>query len=133
MVLTAQRVRSTSGREGINAFCSLHGGCVWDGPPPGGIPEQNPGERANQHVTVPPGGNRVRSYLDIIAPDETPTREVLASLGPFVAAAREQGLPWAATVGRCTFRFGVDGNLAAAWAAEFRALFEAAVAVRVAV
>lgn len=130
MLLTAQRVRSAAGAEDVNAFCSLHGPYDWIEPPPG-IPDENPGERVNEHVRVPPGGNRVRSYLDIVAPDETPTTEILASIPRFLSALRQTPLPWVATVGRCTFRFGLELGLEGRWASEFRTLLEAAVRVRV--
>lgn len=131
MLLTAQRVRSHSGNEGINAFCYLHGTHIWPGEPPEGVPESNPGERANESVAVPPGGNRVRSYLDIIAPDETPTTEVVAAVRRFLATVRGGPLPCRETIGRCTFRFGLDLGLEPTWTGEFRALLEAALRVRV--
>jgi hypothetical protein len=131
MLLTAQRVRSHSGEEGIDAFCNVHGPYIWPGEPPPGIPDTNPGQRVNEKLSVVPGGNRVRSYLDIIAPDETPTTEVLAAVQGFLASVRERRLPWAATVGRCTFRFGLERGLETTWAVELRALLEAAARVRV--
>ncbi len=132
MLLTAQRVRRFSGEEGINAFCSLHGPYHWFGaPPPGsGIPDQNPGERVNSIVTVPPGGNRVRSYLDIIAPDETPTAEIVAAIPQFVTAVAQLPVPWEATVGRCTFRFGLELGMQGNAAAELQDLLAAALQVR---
>ena len=131
MLLTALHVRSDSGAEGINAFCSLHGAYVWPGVPPPGVPDSNPGERVNDQISVPPGGNRVRGYLDIVAPDETPTSEILASVPAYLATVRERPLPWVATIGRCTFRFGLEFGIEPNWTAEFRALLEASVRVRV--
>jgi hypothetical protein len=131
MLLTAQRVRSLAGREGINAFCNLHGPYDWVGEPPAGIPDTNPGERVHEIASIAPGGNHVQSYLDIVAPDETPTAEILAGVRRFVVAVRNQALPWSATVGRCTFRFGLDLRLEQQWAAEFQELLEAALRVRV--
>lgn len=97
-----------------------------------GLASWNPGEPANQSVELTPGGNRVRSYLDIVAPDETPTSEILGAVQHFVAAMREQPLPWGLTVGRCTIRFGLELGLEQHWAEEFRRLVEAAMQVRVA-
>lgn len=131
MLLTAQRVRSVSGVEGINAFCSLHGEYSWPGPPPSGVPDSNPGERANEIIAVPPGGNRVRSYLDVIAPDETPTTEILAAVPVFLTAVQTSPLPWVATAGRCTFRFGLEAGREGVWIAELRALLAVALRVRV--
>lgn len=130
MLLTAQRVQNLAGLEGINAFCNLHGPYIWFGEPPAGIPDVIPGMRVNEIVRIAPGGNRVRSYLDIVAPDETPTAEILAAVRRFVAVVRAGPLPWAATVGRCTFRFGLDLGLEQQWAAEFQQLLEAALSIR---
>jgi hypothetical protein len=132
MLLTAQRVRSSEGKEGVNAFCYLHGAYTWDAEPPAGIPERVPGQRVNARTEIEPGGNDVRGYLDIIAPDETPTSEILAAVGPFVQRMHGTPLPWTATAGRCTFRFGLDRGLAGDWWDQLRALFIAAVRARVA-
>lgn len=132
MLLTAQRVVSSAAEEGVNAFCNLHGPYTWEGEPPAGIPESDPGEPANQRIAVPPGGNQVRSYLDVVAPDETPTSEVLSAVQQFVVAMRDRPLPWKSTIGRCTIRFGIDLGLEQKWVEEFRLLFEAAMQVRVA-
>jgi len=130
MLLTAQRVEKAAREQGINAFCNLHGPYDWIEPPPG-IPENNPGQRVNQSIQVSPGGNRVRSYLDIIAPDETPTTEILAAVPRFLESVRATPLPWSGRIGRCTFRFGIELGLLSQWPAEFRALLHAAVLVRV--
>jgi hypothetical protein len=132
MLLTAQHVVSDAGKAGVNAFCNLHGPFTWPGEPPAGIPESNPGEPANQSIAVQPGGNRVRSYLDVVAPDETPTSEILAAVQQFVSVMRENPLPWKSTIGRCTIRFGLDLGLEQVWFEEFQRLVEAAMQVRVA-
>jgi hypothetical protein len=132
MLLTAQRVRSAAGEEGVNAFCNLHGSFIWEGEPPAGIPESNPGEPANQSIAVPPGGNLVRSYLDVVAPDETSTWEILGAVQQFIVVMRGRHLPWNGTIGRCTIRFGIDLGLEPAWVEEFRRLLVAAMQVRVA-
>ncbi len=130
MLLTAQRVLSPSGQEGVNAFCHLHGPYDWI-EPPDGIPDTNPGECVNERIAVAPGGNRVRSYLDIIAPDDTATSEILATVRHFLAHVQESPLPWVETVGRCTFRFGLELGIEEQWTVEFVMLLEAAVLVRV--
>lgn len=71
MYLAAQRVRSGS-RTGINAFLYRH--------PPGEIPwrdparvvEQMPGELVSQDIEMPPGGNEVLSFLDVVAGEAVP-------------------------------------------------------------
>lgn len=127
MILTAQHVRAASGAEGINAFCRLHGPTGWSQPWQGDLSE---GELVNRAISVPPGGNSVRSYLDVIAPDETPTQEIRNAVIPFIAQSRGQPLPWVATVGPCTFRFGVELGLHANWSEELRQLLLAALTVR---
>jgi hypothetical protein len=84
----------------------------------------------NQTISLPPGGNDVRSYLDVIAPDETPTQEIRNAVVPFVDRSRGRALPWAETIGRCTFRFGVEQGLHASWPEEFRRLLLSALSVR---
>jgi hypothetical protein len=37
---------------------------------PPGIPDQDPGQLVEQHINLQPPGNTVRSYLDVVAPDE---------------------------------------------------------------
>jgi hypothetical protein len=126
MRLTAQRVRASTGGEGINAFCRLHGPYEWTVPPE----ELSDGELVNQSISIPPGGNRVRSYLDVIVPDEIPTQEIRNAVVPFIDRSRGRPLPWARTIGRCTFRFGVEQGLHSSWPEEFRQLLLAALAVR---
>lgn len=129
MLLTAQRVRSIKGDDGVNAFYYRHGAIPgWVARPPKGIPDDNPGIRVNATTEIEPGGNLVVSYLDIIAPDETPASEVLASLQGFLSLEHRQ-LPWVATVDRCTFRFWVQPTLVSRWAEEFKALAKAALRV----
>ena len=74
MYLAAHRVVSpVTGAEGINAFAYGHGPYVWHGAPPF-TPEENPGTLFESSIEpqVAPPGNRVRSYLDVLTPDETP-------------------------------------------------------------
>jgi hypothetical protein len=127
MILTAQRVRSPTGHEDINAFCHLHGPYDWDGAAP---EEIGPGELVSSVVRVEPGGNSVRSYLDIVAPDETPTSEIASAVGPFVVRNAGCPLPWTGNHGRCTFRFGLDLGLEHRWTEELTALLAAALDVR---
>jgi hypothetical protein len=131
MILTAQHVRAPTGAEGINAFCRMHGPRGWtdstSGDPAGDLAA---GELVNQAISIPPGGNEVRSYLDVIAPDETTTQELRSAVVLFVDRSRGRTLPWAETIGRCTFRFGVEQALHASWPEEFRQLLLSALSVR---
>jgi hypothetical protein len=127
MYVTAHHVvRPGTNLDGINAFCYRHGPIIWAGLPPAGIPDENPGELAASSATVAPGGNRVRSYLDIIMPDEAPWTEVRACFIAFVSEAQRRDFPWTGVSGRCTFRVGLDLGLAATWQRELALLMQAA-------
>jgi hypothetical protein len=91
MRLTAQRVVSREGKGGINAFCYLHGPPqTWlDEPSPEVI--KNPGHLTNSHVEIPPLDNRVRSFLDLIAPDHVPSVRMPPSIQGMV---RRRAMVW---------------------------------------
>lgn len=132
MYLTAQRVKHPmSGEEGINAFSYMHGPRLWDGLPPNGIPDEDPGELASSRVAVAPPGNRVRSYVDIVAPDETPWTEIRPAFIAFVSEAQASDMPWSGVVGRCFFRAGMEAALATNWQEELLDLYRAAEAARI--
>lgn len=70
MYIAAQRVRSSTGQVGINAFLHRHadGGPIdWTNPDIALIVTGFPGELVDMSVTVKPGGNRVVSILDLAA------------------------------------------------------------------
>jgi hypothetical protein len=127
MRLTAQRVRAPTGAEGVNAFCRLHGPYEWTIPSPADL---TAGELVNEAISIPPGGNSVRSYLDVVAPDETPTQEIRNAAVQFIDRSRDHPLPWVGSVGRCIFRFGVAQQLHSSWPEELRTLLRSALAVR---
>jgi hypothetical protein len=129
MYLTAQRVISpVTGAEGVNVFAYGHGPYVWHDAPPF-TPEQNPGTLFASSVEpqVPPPGNRVRSYLDILAPDATPREALEVALQVVVTGMPPARLPATATVGSCWFRFSMEEKLAGSWREELRALLARAV------
>jgi len=83
VLLTAQRVVSPRGARGVNVYQYVHGSSVWTRVPDELLPDTNPGELVRQWLEVPPGENRIVSYLDIVAPDEVAAPDVhqrLASL-----------------------------------------------------
>lgn len=125
MYLTAQRVIAHGGQEGINAFHYKHGAQSWSGLPPPGIPDQDPGVLAGERIAVPPPGNRVRGYLDIVAPDDTPAGEIRQSLVMFLSRVQRAPLPWEGVVGRCLFRVGLEQALAGQWRRELAQLYRA--------
>ncbi len=131
MYITAQHVRSPQRIEGINSFFYLHGAYVWTGEPPAGIPDENPGELMWQGLAVPQGGNRIRSYLDIVAPDETPWTEIRQRFVMFVSGHQLQAMPWSGVSGRCLFRANMDQALAQQWHREIADLYRAAQSARI--
>jgi hypothetical protein len=128
MLLAAQRVRSSSGNDGINAFRYLHGAGAWPSNPLV-LLDSDPGSLERQSIEIPPPGNLVRSYLDLVAPDlasEQRLRRILARLyleftpDSFPARFRSED---------CAARFGVERGLAANWQAELYLLGERALAL----
>jgi hypothetical protein len=127
MYLTAQRVQSKDARQGINAYLNWHGAgdgreLPWQGP----ADSWNLGTPSEYHPPleqIPPGGNAVRSYLDIFAPDDVNPNEVTAAVLQLLTELEPAKLPARHTVGRVQFEFGMDRALAAAWKAEVQHLF----------
>jgi len=80
-------------REGFHAFLHKHGvHYVWP-QDPWNLPERDPGELLWDNTSLPRHGNRVRSYLDVIAPDTISAREIDTALTALWAqlAAEEFG------------------------------------------
>lgn len=128
MYVTAHRIRTPLREEGINAYLYMHGAA------PGAAsvdPDENPGTLMNTLLTVDAvGGNHVRSYLDITAPDEALWPTIQPVFLQFVARMRLTPFPWRQAVGSCLFRVGMERPLARAWRNEVELLYRACVAVR---
>jgi len=132
MYLTSHHVASPiTGHEGVNSFLYSHGAHTWQTPPTD-IPDKNPGALMAQSISVRPPGNRVRSYLDIVAPDEIRWDEVRVGLMTFVGESQRTALPWIGQCGRCHFRLGMDHGLAQHWQKEVAVLYRASQALRLA-
>jgi hypothetical protein len=130
--LTSQHVLSASnGSEGVNTYLYFHGACPWP-QPSAGVQDQNPGTLAAQSISIRPAGNRVRSYLDVIAPDETPWAEVRAGWIEFLGRCQRSPMPWTGQSGRCFFRLGMELGLARQWHHEVAVLYRASQALRLA-
>jgi hypothetical protein len=128
MYITAHHVVAPKdGSEGLNAFLYLHGKGQWSAPP---RPEEDPGELKRKLISVEPPGNRIRSYLDIVAPDPTSWGEIRQAFMQFVSESQRDPLPWARTLGQCLFRFGAEAELAKRWRTEIADLFRMTEAVR---
>lgn len=132
MYITAQRVvRAGSANGGINVFRYAHVDAAWDMPPPS-IPDVDPGALVSHSISIPPGGNRVRSYFDIVAADEVDWGQIRVGMMAFVGANQRRALPWSGHAGRCYFRLGMEDVLARDWARELAALYRAAQALALA-
>lgn len=124
MYLTAQRVVAPAGdHEGINVFRYSHGDQVWTGTAPAQLhPDADPGVLVSQIVTVAPPGNRVRSFLDLVAPEDAGLQEVRAAVEALAEGDAPPTFPTEWTRGRLYIRFGSDRALAPFWRSELRAL-----------
>jgi hypothetical protein len=130
MKLVAQRVMQPGTKaQAIHTFSYAHGDFVWEGPPPETLGH---GTLQTSHVLLTPlGNNHVLTYLDIIAPDETPTAQILQAF----AKVYEQGAapPFRPTVGNCTFESNMTHAFKLAWRQELVRLYEAALSARLTV
>jgi hypothetical protein len=108
---TAHRVLSSSGTEGINVFIHAHGEDFSWPDDAAKLPEANPGRLVDERTSVPPGGNRVRSYLDVLAPDGTREDEVRRALGKLSEHLASTPNPTVQRHGRVTLRFGTEAGL----------------------
>jgi hypothetical protein len=127
MHLIAQRVQSSQGQEGINAFCYLHGPIGWSEGPPPDLP---PGKLANSRMEVPPPGNRIRSFLEVRTPDVTPSRQVLRAVIDSIDPFQNKSFPLDVLSGDVSFQFDLDLALAPAWRQELEFLLHHALSVR---
>jgi hypothetical protein len=111
MYVTAHLVKSRDQREGINAFLHVHGaGFVWPDDP-SSLPETTSGRTVLHRTDLPPGGNEVRAYLDILAPDRTPRAEIEQALIALSRDLRERRNPTVFHHDIVTIRFGVERAL----------------------
>lgn len=111
MYLTAHLVRSRDGEEGINAFLHLHGnGFPWP-QEPATLPDTNPGKTVRHQTSIPPGGNGVRAYLDILAPDGTSKEQLERALIELGRDLNERRNPTVFRHGAVVVRFGVELGL----------------------
>ncbi|HEY5959171.1 MAG TPA: hypothetical protein VIV60_21585 [Polyangiaceae bacterium] len=109
----------------------LHGAYTWQELPPG-VPDENPGSLAAQSISIQPPGNRVRSYFDVVTPDEVRWAEVRVGLMDFVGRLQRGPLPWSGQSGRCYFRIGMELALAQQWHKELAILYRTSQALRLA-
>ena len=108
MYITAHLVKSRDQREGINAFLHVHGTTFPWPDDASSLPDTTPGKIVLRRTDLPPGGNKVRAYLDILAPDRTPRAEIEQALMDFSRDLRERRNPTVFNQGIVTIRFGVE-------------------------
>lgn len=116
MYLTAQRVRNGEGLEELHAFLHLHDGDA--------SASSDPFRVHSSPMRIPPGGNSVVSYLDIVADDDLGKaahpdggdglkpwwQDALESAGRSMANDR---VPWAVTVAGIHVIFSTSATRAA--------------------
>ncbi|MEN9579414.1 MAG: hypothetical protein RJA70_2423 [Pseudomonadota bacterium] len=133
MYLAVQRVHSPKNElEGFNTFLYSHPGVSWDGSPELLLRGPQEAVLVAQTIGLAPPGNRVRSYLDITAPDETAWPEIERSLAAYLRATARREFPFSGYAGRCSFSLSMDSELAKAWRSELANLLRFAQAVRLA-
>ena len=91
MYLTAQRVRSEN-RTGVNVLLYRHSPSLdVSALDPASIVETDPGELVSAGIAVPPGGNAVISYLDVVAAESLRTETIVERIEIFRDAAIRDG------------------------------------------
>lgn len=134
MYLTSQRV-SAPGEErtGINTYLYRHEEAVpsidWNRPALVRIVDEFPGTLVAHEAEVPPGGNSIRSYLDIVASDSTPMDEVDQALQQFDKEWSASRIGQVIHVGRVALRLGLELRLEARAREELRELSQHALAL----
>jgi hypothetical protein len=120
MYLTAQRVLAPSGENNINGFLYEHGAVTWQTPPEpieGAI-----GKLVHTFIMVPQGGNKVLSFVDIVASDDVPYAHIRERLCAWLTAQANMPhphpLPWTGVDGDMRFGLAMITTLAKAWRSE---------------
>ena len=134
MYVTAHRVKSTKGEVGINSFLHKHseeeqGSLDWSPPDILAVAEGTCGTLVDRSYDVPPGGNRVLSYLDVTAIEGTATDAIEEALRIFRDKIGKVGTPIIDAVDNVGIRFSTILGLADRELHEFDALTERLLAI----
>lgn len=127
MYLTSQRVSAPGeSRTGINTYLYRHEEAVpsidWSRPDLARIVDEFPGTLVAHDMEVPPGGNLIRSYLDIVASDATHVDEIDLALQQFDKEWSASRVGQVIQVRGVALRLGLELRLEARAREEFRAL-----------
>jgi len=112
MYATAHRLVSPIGEEGTNAFLHLHGAAYPWPDDPGSLIERDPGAVVERATELAPGGNRVVSFLDVLAPDGTTRAAVAEAVADLASELDGRANPTWHARGGVTLKFGVSDEVA---------------------
>jgi hypothetical protein len=134
MYVTAHNVESRDHRVGINAFGHVHADSwpqqAMDRRMIRMVADEVPGDLVASMESVPPGGNSVRSYLDIVAPDGTSPATVRSALDAFASVlADSESTPVSDVISGVGLRLGANIGLDPQRIEEFERLRERALLV----
>ena len=76
-----------------------------------GLADEHPGEIIRSQTDIQPGGNQVRAYLDILAPNGTSAEELAEAIEALRRDLHERRNPTSFVHGKVTIRFGVEMGL----------------------
>ena len=122
MFLTAQRVVCLKdGAQGINSFCYVHEKAL-----PKAIEkalDEPPGILNKTKIMIPPPGNRIRSFLDMVGPDHW-EGDLKTNFEEFLRLAQAMDVfPKIVVAGNWAFKMDCDDLLATVWDREAQVLF----------
>lgn len=131
MYVTAHRVRAEvgplAGRVDINGFLHLHDAVApWPGDVRSlvAVADGEPGRLVRSATPIPPGGNTVLSYLELVASDAVAPTELVAFLAQGEAELEHGSIPLVLVERGKLLRFGVSEGLLTQQREEFKALAE---------
>lgn len=108
---TAQRVLSSSGLLGVNAFRRR-----------ATVPPAEEARVEARHIEVPMGGNEVLSYLDIAAPDGFSPGDIALALNDLISTTTPKGFPLELEHKGLRIAFGLNLGIEPQWREELRDL-----------
>jgi hypothetical protein len=93
-------------------------------------PIRNPGDLVNTLLTVDSvGGNLVRSYMGVVAPDEMFWPQIEPVFLRFVELFRSRPFPWELEYSECLFQLGMERRFTSSWRASSASSYKACVLV----